>query len=179
MTIAIFGGSFDPPHIGHEQIVHQCLKELVDIDKLVVVPTYLNPLKSEFKLDPKTRLELIHELFDDVQNVDVSDFEVEHNQAVYSIQTVKYLKEKYKAEKIYFIIGSDNVSTLNKWKSIDELYNLVEFVVISRNGFINEHNFKKIEVDIPISSTMLKQNLNMDYIPKKIQNKVKKFWNKD
>lgn len=179
MTIAIFGGSFDPPHIGHEQIVYHCLKNLIDVDKLVVVPTYLNPLKSGFKFDPKIRLELVHDLFDDIKNVEVSDFEVEHNKAVYSIQTVKYLKEKYNAQKIYFIIGSDNVSTLHKWKQIDELYKLVEFVVITRDGFVSEHNFKKIEVDIPISSTLLKQDLNLDYIPKKIQNKVKKFWKKD
>lgn len=47
MKIAIFGGSFDPIHIAHKKIVETALKEL-DIDKLIIVPTYLNPFKKDF-----------------------------------------------------------------------------------------------------------------------------------
>ena len=52
MKIAIFGGSFDPIHIAHKKIVETALKEL-DIDKLIIVPTYLNPFKKDFLFEPK------------------------------------------------------------------------------------------------------------------------------
>ncbi|DAB35050.1 MAG TPA: nicotinate-nicotinamide nucleotide adenylyltransferase, partial [Sulfurospirillum sp. UBA12182] len=55
MKIAIFGGSFDPPHKGHESIVNEALKTL-DIETLFVVPTYLNPFKDSFVADERTRL---------------------------------------------------------------------------------------------------------------------------
>ena len=62
MRIAIFGGSFDPLHIAHVAIVNDSLKKL-DIDKLIIVPTYLNPFKNSFYLDPKSRFELLKKVF--------------------------------------------------------------------------------------------------------------------
>ena len=179
MTVAIFGGSFDPPHIGHETIVHECLKSLDTLDKLIVVPTYLNPLKSHSQFDPKTRLNLVHKLFDELERVEVCDFEVVQNRPVYSYETVQYIKEKYGATKLYFIIGADNVATLSKWYKIEELKKLVEFVVITRELHEDQHEFHEIMLNIPISSTQLKQDLDIKFIPKKIQNKVKEIWNKE
>ena len=58
MDIAVFGGSFDPPHIGHEQIVNLALQEL-KVDKLFMIPTFLNPFKDSFHLSPNKRFELL------------------------------------------------------------------------------------------------------------------------
>lgn len=179
MTVAIFGGSFDPPHIGHEQIVYKCLEVMDDVDQLIVVPTYLNPLKSTSKFEPQVRLELIHDIFDQIDRVQVCDYEVNQNRPVYSLETVQYIKQLYNAQKIYFIIGADNLTTLDKWKNIDKLQQLVEFIIITRELFEEKHHFKQIELDVPISSTQLKDELDITYIPKKIQNKVKKIWNKE
>jgi len=62
MNIALFGGSFDPPHIGHKMIVKQALSQL-DIDQLIVMPTFLNPFKSKSHFSSKQRLLLAKELF--------------------------------------------------------------------------------------------------------------------
>ena len=70
MRIAIFGGSFDPLHIAHVAIVHSALNKL-DIDKLIVVPTYLNPFKNSFYLDPATRLILLQKVFNKIKNVEI------------------------------------------------------------------------------------------------------------
>jgi len=179
VKIAIFGGSFDPPHIGHESIVTQALKEL-EIDKLVVVPTFLNPFKQNSFLNAKTRLILLQKLFKHNDKIKVSNFEILKDRAVYSIETVKYLKKLYNTDKIYLIIGTDNLKDLHLWNAIEELKTLVTFVVATRSGYLNE-NYGKIEtlnVNVKISSTKLRGTLDLDFIPNIIKEDVKQLWQK-
>ena len=100
MRIAIFGGSFDPLHLAHVAIVQNALNKL-DIDKLIVVPTYLNPFKSSFYLDPQTRFELLKKVFIKFEQVEVSNYEINQLAPSYSINTVNYLKDLYNPSKIY------------------------------------------------------------------------------
>ena len=100
MRIAIFGGSFDPLHIAHVAIVNDSLKKL-DIDKLIIVPTYLNPFKNSFYLDPITRFELLKKVFYKFDNVEISDYEINQQKQNYSFNTVSYLKNLYNPSKIY------------------------------------------------------------------------------
>ena len=102
MNIAIFGGSFDPLHIGHEAIVYKAL-DLLEIEKLVIVPTFLNPFKKEFMFDPRFRFKLLYELFKDQKKIKISSYEVEQNKAVSSIDTVIHFQSLYNPNKIYFI----------------------------------------------------------------------------
>jgi nicotinate-nucleotide adenylyltransferase len=173
MKTAIFGGSFDPVHLGHIEVVKKALKTL-DIDKLIIMPNYLNPLKHNFSAPPNLRLKWLKEVFKNMQNVEVSDFEIKQNRPVYTIETVK----KFKPD--YFIIGSDNLKTLDKWKNIDTLKNMVEFVVATRGeidkNLLQKHNIKKIiKVDVPISSTEIR-NCKFKYLPKEIENEIKEFY---
>jgi len=172
MKIAIFGGSFDPVHKGHIEIVKKALK--LDIDKIIVIPNYLNPLKNSFSAPPELRLKWLKEAFKDFEKVEVSDFEIKKNRPVFSIETVKHFKPKY------FIIGSDNLKTLNKWKNINKLLKLTEFVIATRDkidkNLLKRYNIKKvIDVDIPISSTEIR-NCNFKYLPKKIEKEIKEFY---
>ncbi len=176
MKIAIFGGSFDPPHIGHEQIVKLILNSL-EIDLLFIVPAYLSPFKKKCLLSPKTRLNLIKKLFEDEKKVIVSDYEVNANESVPTIKTVKYLYDKYKPEKIYLIIGDDHLDTLSTWNSFDELSKSVEFVVINRHD--KKTDYKSLPLKIDISSSMLREHLDINSIPQKIQNEVNEIWKKE
>lgn len=176
--IAIFGGSFDPFHIGHEAIIDEALQEL-DIDKIFVVPTFLNPFKKRSFLDSQTRLESIKEVLKNKENIVVSSFEVDQDRAVASIETVEFLKKEYSPKKIYLIIGEDNLEKLHLWHKYEELKELVEFVVCTRNGYTSKQNYKYLNVNVDISSTNLRENLNLDFIPEKIHEKVKKHWKKD
>ncbi len=179
MKIAIFGGSFDPPHIGHETIINKALEQL-DIQKLIVVPTFLNPFKNQDHLDAKKRLFLLHELFENNSKIDVSNFEISKNRAVHSIETVRHIQQLFNPSKIYLIIGADNLEKLHLWKEFEELEKLVEFVVVTRNGILNKNydRIQTLKVDINISSTKLRDNLDLDFIPKKIQKDVKSYWQK-
>ena len=180
MNIAIFGGSFDPPHIGHENIVLKVL-DTVDIDKLIVVPTYLNPFKNKFHLNPLDRFDLLHNLFDN-DKIEVSRFEINQNKAVPSIETINHFKRLYTPHNIYLIIGADNLKSLHMWNNFEELSRIVKFIVISRDGYEAKNDiiqFINIKMDIKISSTILRKNFDLQYIPQKIQQKAKQLWKKE
>ncbi len=179
MHIALFGGSFDPPHIAHEKVVIKALESL-KIDKLFIVPTYLNPFKQSFNLDPKKRYILLKKIFENYHKVEVLDYEILQKRKVSTYETVQYLKDNYNLSKIYLIIGSDNYKTLSTWNNYDKLKKEVEFVVAKRVGFLNENfdNIKTLNIDIDISSTNLRENINLDYIPNKIKDDIKSLLKK-
>jgi len=173
MKIALFGGSFDPVHLGHIEIVKKALKEL-DIDKLIIVPNYLNPLKSSFSASAKLRFKWLKEAFTEFKNVEISDYEIKKNRPVFSIETINHFKPTY------FIIGSDNLNILHNWKSIDEILKKVEFVIATRGeidkALLNKYNIKKVlNVNIPISSTKIRDNY-FKYLPKNIEKEIKEFY---
>ena len=175
MNIAIFGGSFDPVHLGHIEVVKKALEDK-DIDKIIIVPNYLNPLKNSFSAAPKLRLKWLKEVFKDFENVEISDFEINQKRPVYSIETINHFKPKY------FIIGSDNLKTLHKWKNIDEILKKVEFIVATRGeidkDLVKKWNIKKIiNVNIPISSTEIR-NGKFKYLPYNLEKEIKKFYKK-
>ena len=94
MKIALFGGSFDPPHAGHEAAVRAILSSLKP-DLLVIMPSFLNPFKKSFSAPPQLRLRWCRALWSDTPHVEVSDYEISQNVPVPTIQSVKFLLEKY------------------------------------------------------------------------------------
>jgi len=178
MNIAIFGGSFDPFHTGHENIINSCLDQL-DIDKLLIIPTFLNPFKDKSFLKANIRLELIKNIYKNNKNIEIIDYEVIQNKKVSTYETIIHLKNKYIINKIFLIIGADNLKDIHLWYNFKNLKELVQFVVISRDD-IHLHNKYidpiYINMEENISSTSLRKNMELKYIPIKIQNKVKKLW---
>ena len=181
MNIAIFGGSFDPIHIGHEKIINE-LSRIDYIHKLIVVPTYLNPFKKKYHINPESRFEILNQMYDINENILISDFEVKRKEATPSIITVEHFKKNFKPKKIFLIIGSDNLKTLHLWNQFNKLNKLVEFIVINRDGYEVKNDiiqFITIDININISSSELRNKLDIKYIPKKIQKKVTDIWNKE
>jgi len=181
LNIAIFGGSFDPVHIGHEMIINK-LSHISYIDKLIVVPTYLNPFKKNYKLHPTDRFNVLKHMYEHNTNMLISDFEINRSKATPSIITVEHFKNIYKPKKIFLIIGSDNLKNLHLWDRFEELKELVEFIVVNRDGYEVKNDiiqFKTIQMNINISSSRLRDKLDIKYIPKKIQKKVTDIWNKE
>lgn len=173
MQLAIFGGSFDPIHIAHEAIVNKALDSL-EIDKIIVVPTYLNPFKSSFHYEPNIRFNLLKKVFNNNPKIEICDYEINQNRPVYSIETVNYLKNLYKPSKIFIIIGEDNVRDLDKWNNINELKELAQFVVFKRLGFENKklNDYKTLDLNIDISSTQLREKVDLSYIPEQIKEDI-------
>ena len=94
MKIALFGGSFDPPHAGHAAAVKAILSSLKP-DLLVIMPSFLNPFKKSFSAPPQLRLRWCRALWSDAPHVEVSDYEILQNVPVPTIQSVKFLFEKH------------------------------------------------------------------------------------
>jgi nicotinate-nucleotide adenylyltransferase len=177
MNIAIFGGSFDPPHIGHEEIIKKSLKNL-DIDTLFVVPTYLNPFKQKSFASPKKRFEWIQALIKQYPKAKVLDYEIKQNRPTSTIQTVKYLLKEDNIDKIYLIIGADNIKTLHLWQDFDDLKHLVTFVVAKRDDITIPKHLKKLDICANISSTDLRETIKREYLPKSIADDIINYWRK-
>ncbi len=156
-TIALFGGSFDPPHFGHKSVVEEALK-ILDIDKLIVVPTFLNPFKKSSFFTAKERLNLTKELFKDFDRVVVDNYEIEEQRATPTAQTLKYFQQKYNVE--YLIIGADNLEDIEKWHKFEWLNSQITWVVATRKGYEIKSNklrdVKILEVEADISSTQIR-----------------------
>ena len=85
-TIALFGGSFDPPHLGHKAVVDAILSTL-DVDEVVVMPAYLNPFKSKVYASGSLRFQWLQKIFSSYKNVKIDDFELTCKQKVPTLQT--------------------------------------------------------------------------------------------
>lgn len=172
-NIALFGGSFDPPHLGHVAIVERALEQL-DIEKLVIVPAYLNPFKSHSHAPAPLRLKWLKKIFSDQKNVEVNDFEITMNRAVPTIETVKYFSRKN--QKIYFIIGADNLASLGQWHHFDELDRIVTWVVASRGNIDIPPAYITLDITESVSSTELRRQKKHHKLPPSVAREITQFY---
>ena len=180
MKIAVFGGSFDPPHIGHEEIIEEALKKL-DIETLFIIPTFLNPFKETSFASALKRYEWLKKLTQSYPKTKVLKYEIEQNRQVSTIETIKHLIKTYDydIDKIYLIIGADNLSTLTKWKNYKELEKLVQFVIATRDDIKIPKHLQKLNIHANISSTKLREQIKKEYLPKSIADEVMEYYIKE
>lgn len=150
MKIALFGGSFDPPHSGHLEVVKAALNTL-EIDRLIIVPAFQNPFKEGTRASGAQRLEWLKEMFAPFEKVEISDYEISKKRPVYTIETVEYFGVD--ADSIYVIIGADNLSGLPKWHRFDDLNRKVKWVIAKRGNIVIPEGMTVLEVNSPLSST--------------------------
>ena len=171
--VAIFGGSFDPPHRGHQAIVQETIKNL-DIDKLIVLPAYLNPFKKSSLANAKQRFSWCHELFDSIENVLVSDYEIKEGKSITTSQSVKHFNREFFVK--YFVIGSDNLLTLTKWHEFEWLNSNIIWVIFTRKDYpLHTDKLKEfivIELDENANSTEIRDEKRLKHIDNKIKSSV-------
>lgn len=172
-TIALYGGSFDPPHLAHEAIV-KTLRELDFIDSVVVMPTFLNPFKETFTAPAELRLQWLKDIFSLFKDVEVSSYEVDLQRKVPTLETIKHLRESY--DKIYLVLGADNLASLHQWYKFDELKKLLTFIVVTRDGIEIPKDFIRLNIDEKISSSNLRENFDSKKIPIKARNKITQYY---
>ncbi len=131
MKLGIYGGAFNPIHNGHVIIAIEVLERL-NLDKLIVVPTYNPPHRSKEDFAPyEYRKRWAEIVFKGERRIFISDYEKEKGGISYSIDTVKYYSEEYSV-KPFFIIGEDSAINFDKWYRYEELKRLANFVVYPR-----------------------------------------------
>ncbi len=175
LNIAFFGGSFDPPHLGHDSVVKMALNEL-NIDKLVIMPTFISPFKSDYSAPPELRLKWITRLWGDLDKVEISDFEVNKARPVPTIETIDHLYEKYEISNLYLIIGADHLATLDKWHDFTRLKTLVKFVIAERDHIDIPENLQKMGTHVDISSSQIRHSECLENLPEVLKEEIIKFY---
>ena len=169
-TYAIFGGSFDPPHLGHKEIINKALKE---VDKVIVVPTFLNPFKDSFNVEPNKRYNWAKEVFSD-KRVLVSNYEILQQKPTYTVETIKELSKRYNIKAI--IIGADNLKSLHKWRDFEYLNNNFLWLVASRGNLELDctklKRCKILPLNVDVSSTEIREGKKLEYLDEKIKKQV-------
>ncbi|MEO6694809.1 MAG: nicotinate-nucleotide adenylyltransferase [Ignavibacteria bacterium] len=163
----ILGGTFNPPHIAHS-IVAECVREQLNLDKILFIPSGNPPLKES--IPAEHRLNMARLAFGNYEKFEVSDIEMLNiNVRSYTVDTLKKLHEIHRNDsvKFYLIIGVDNLIELSKWKEPEKLFKISEVIVINRPGFeVNENTrfasqVKFITVPyLEISSSMIRENVS-------------------
>lgn len=131
--IGLYGGSFDPIHNAH-LIIAQFIKEELDLDKIVFIPSASPPHKKVFS-KAQDRLEMVRLSIQDNPNFECSEVEIHKQQICYSIDTIQQLKQELNAskERLFWIIGSDNFVDFDKWKHAEKILEMCNLVVFPRN----------------------------------------------
>jgi nicotinate-nucleotide adenylyltransferase len=133
--IGVFGGSFDPVHLGH-LIAAQDAYEQLQLDRVVFMPAWQAPLREAGpRLDPEVRVELIRLAIADDSRFEVSTIEIDRGGVSYSVETALALRRQWPGERLFWIIGTDQAERLHGWHRIEELAGLVEFIVLARPGY--------------------------------------------
>jgi len=134
MRIGLYGGSFDPVHLGH-LLVAQAAREEVNLDRIVFIPAAQSPFKPERKLSPdKVRLQMLRLALVGRTYCEIDVQELERGGVSYTIDTVRNYKKRFAEGRLFYLIGGDHVGQLTKWRDATELGGAVEFVVIPRPG---------------------------------------------
>ena len=106
MKIALFGGTFDPPHNEHVRLLRAASKQL-KADKIIVMPAGIPPHKSRVVTDGAHRLAMAKLAFSDIPNVEVSDWEISQQGKSYTLLTLQELKKRYPEAELVFLMGAD------------------------------------------------------------------------
>jgi nicotinate-nucleotide adenylyltransferase len=191
MRIAILGGSFDPPHLGHLLIARQVLR-LLALDQVWLMPNYSHAFNKKLS-SPEKRYAMC-QLMEEKGKIIASNFEIKQKGVSYSYKTLQQLKKTHPQHEFSWIIGSDQLSLFTKWRDWQKLLEKEKLIFVPRENKIREIKkqlLKLINKDslpknilflakikpINISSTLiregLKENLDQnDLIPRLIKNYI-------
>jgi len=170
MDIAIFGGSFNPVHMGHYEIVCFLIQQR-GFKRVIVVPAFQNPLKCGPPAIPElTRRLMLQTTFKEWAEVEISSFEIENREISFTYKTLTHFKRIYADDSLFLVLGEDSFTSFPKWYRIDTIVTLASILVFPRteqrspgsvvpfdHGFENEVEW--LDCRIPnISSTEIRNS---------------------
>jgi nicotinate-nucleotide adenylyltransferase len=134
MKIGLFGGSFDPVHLGHLLVAQAAVEEL-GLDKLFFIPAAQSPFKPENPPAPAAvRLRLLRLALAGKTNFEIDELEIQRGGVSYTVDTLRNYARRFPAAQLFYLIGADNAAKLNQWSEPDELAKLAEFIAVPRPG---------------------------------------------
>ncbi len=134
MRLGLFGGSFDPVHLGH-LLVAQAAREELSLHRLFFIPAAQSPFKPAQEPSPGAeRLRLLRLALAGKDWCELDEQEIRRGGVSYTINTVRDYRDRFPEAELFYLIGGDHVVQLPKWRDAAELAHLAEFVVIPRPG---------------------------------------------
>ena len=137
MKTCIFGGTFDPPHIGH-LLIAQTVFESENFERLIFVPANISPAKKNGdSSSPNERSKMLEIALINNPNFEISDLEIKREGISYTIDTIREFVDDLKLDKedLFFLMGSDTLKSFHTWKDPEEILNLCNIIVATRPGF--------------------------------------------
>ena len=134
MKLGLYGGSFDPVHLGHLLVAQAAVEEL-GLDRLFFIPVAQSPFKPEKPPAPAAiRLQLLRLALAGKTNYEVDEREIQRGGVSYTVDTLRDYARRFPRAEIYYLIGADHAAKLNEWRDPAELATLAEFVAVPRPG---------------------------------------------
>lgn len=137
--IGVYGGTFDPPHVGH-LIVAGDACEALGLDRLLFVPSAVPPHKRHsVEATAEVRMEMVSAAVGGDERFEVSDLELRRHGPSYTVDTLRTLRERYPGAELYLLVGADVVPDLPTWRAPEEIFRLARLAVLARAGDVGEH----------------------------------------
>jgi nicotinate-nucleotide adenylyltransferase len=134
MRIGLYGGSFDPIHLGHLLVAEAACEEL-QLDRIVFIPAARSPFKPTHAPAPDhLRLRWLRIALAGHPHFEIDELELRRGGTSYTIDTVRACAARFPHARLFWLIGADHVPTLSQWRDSSLLAGLIDFIVIPRPG---------------------------------------------
>lgn len=169
MKIGIYGGSFNPIHLMHQEIVEKLLENGY-VDKVIILPTG-NYYKKSNLLKGEERIKMLELAFKDNKKVEISDYEFKNN-LISTYRSLDYLQGMYPQDTLYFIMGADNLLGFDKWKNYEYILDNYNLLIVDREIEYKEklEQFSKYKGKIVIAKDVVTENISSSFIRDSIYN---------
>jgi nicotinate-nucleotide adenylyltransferase len=158
MKAGIYGGTFDPVHLGHLILARDAVEQL-GLDRLIFSPNRISPHKLGIEPAPgEARLEMLRAAVEGEPRFEVDPWELGRDQPSYSVDLAEHLAASLPpGAELFFLVGADNIAKLDTWHRYADLARLVRFVVLGREADTPAHPFPEISRRIDISATEIRR----------------------
>ena len=163
MKLIFFGGSFDPPHKGHYEIIRKCSKQC---HRFIIIPTLNSPLKSKTSsITPYHILQMLELLIQNINStIEIDEYDFSCSGPSHTVYTIRHIQQKYPEASISMIVGADQLMKFQHWKEYNKIINSVHIIGFNRancdfipTSGMNITWIKDFNVDI--SSTEIREKI--------------------
>lgn len=161
--IGLFGGTFDPVHLGHLHLA-AVAKEALALDEVRFLPCRISPHKNDHApASGQDRLEMLRLATREIPWAVVDDFELTQADPSYSFLTAEAMAEKFPDARLFWIMGGDQWNALTRWKNPERLAELVEFIVLGRGDRPaprDGYRLHRVDGQHPASATVIRESIS-------------------
>ena len=172
--IVVFGGSFNPPLNSHFSMAQQVLNECEDVEKIVFVP--VNQIYSKKGLVANTdRMNMLDLVIQKNEGFELNDIDMHSNHSLYMIEIMSAMQEKYPDKIVSFLVGSDNLKDVSRWRNAEELLQTYQVIVMERDTDSVEKIIEQDEIlqRVKKNILVLKQDIKSNYSSTYVREQIK------